>query len=152
VLLKAALRREEELRLCPAQQALFSQVSVEDRHGSLDWLDLVQRMQENLIREFFGRTLEEAYSPQEFMQMALGVLRTATQRYPDDPEFHTISLWRRYNRARPGKLKEGDRVPEVRLVPLEEGESSGKPVDFWSSVLPSSDNGRPLLVIASSWS
>lgn len=125
-------------------------------------------LQANLVREFFGASLTSAYAPDELLAHALGVLRTAPQRYPTDPEFRTISLYTRYNRARPGHLRVGDRVPEMRLVPLPAdadgdgkeassdgtaaaSESSTDPVDFWSATLPSS-SARPLLVIASSWS
>jgi len=147
--LKAALRREEQLRLCDAQQDLFAQV---EHRRDMDWLDLAEALQRDLVREFFGAELQVAFDPAELMRNALGVLRTAPQRYPDDAEFRTISLYTRYNRARPGHLKAGDRVPDLALAPLAEAEAAeaaSSLQDFWAATVDAQK--RPLLIIASSW-
>lgn len=159
IVLKAALRREEELRTCKAQQDLYAQV--EDGCG-LDWIDLADQLQCNVVREFLGTTLiDDMVDTKELMQNALGVLRTAHQRYPEDPEFRTIPLYVRYNRARRGTLVAGDIVPDVQLVPFSTASvstskaSNVNPVDFWKAMFGERETttatNKPLLIIASSW-
>jgi len=167
VLLKAALRREEELRTCAAQQDLFSQV---EHRRDIDWLDLAEVLQENVVREFFGTTFTldvlDATDSHDLLQNALGVLRTAAQRYPDDLEFRSIPLYVRYNRTRAGTLVAGDRVLDVHLVPLipmvpmptlSDGGGGAVtqliPIDFWQAMFPETtpSTNKPLLIIASSW-
>lgn len=144
-LLKAALRREEELRLCDAQQDLFAQV---EHRGDLDWIDLADDLQERLVREFFGTTLTNAVDSEALLQNALGVLRTAWQRYPNDPDFRTIPLYVRYNRARMGTLRPGDRLPDnIALVHVEDGVTQ----DLHSAWFSQTECTKPLLIIASSW-
>ena len=46
------------------------------------------------------------------------VLRTAHLWYPDEPLFREIPIHVKYNRARIGDLKEGDRAPNPVLINL----------------------------------
>src|SRR4051794_8231181 len=78
--MKSALRREEELRLCDAQQELFA--AVEDR-CDVDWIDLAEKLQKRVVREFLGRTISDALNESAVMGRALQIMRTAPQQYPN---------------------------------------------------------------------
>jgi hypothetical protein len=108
-LLKRMLERENQIRLSEDQQFLYSQV--EDIHKGRDWMDLTEDLQLGVVREF-------GFVGHEQEQWALGILRTATQIYPD---LKDIPLYVKYNRARRGRLQEGMEMPNVKLIEVESG-------------------------------
>jgi hypothetical protein len=130
--LKTVLRREETLRMCPAQQDLFSQV--QDRMD-MDWIDLADALQKRVVREF-GDGGDADY--------ALHMLRTAASRFPDDAEMAAISVYRRENTVRRGSLRVGDVLPDAALVNLSTGEACSLHGQVESSE-------KPLVIIAGSW-
>lgn len=118
--------------MSPEQIALFG--SVEHRHDT-DWIDLADALQRRLVHEF-----GDDGDPDH----ALLMLRTAATRFPNDAEMAAISVYRRANRVRRGTLRVGDRLPDVALVDLHGAETT-----LWTA---SKRPGRPLFVIAGSWS
>jgi hypothetical protein len=68
-------------------------------------------------------------------------LRSAHQLYDND-EFHSLSLYVRYNRAKQGNIKVGDRAIDIQLLNMN-GE--------FVSLLSHCHLHRPLLIIAGSY-
>ena len=98
------LIRENELRLSDEYQKQFSEA---EQSSSSSWLDVVNELQKQVIREFH---LDEE------MDAALLCLRCATQIYPDLKE---IPLYTKYNRAIDGNLQLGDIMPNIPIVQLD---------------------------------
>eukprot|EP00698_Gefionella_okellyi_P019658 TRINITY_DN6058_c0_g1_i1.p1 TRINITY_DN6058_c0_g1~~TRINITY_DN6058_c0_g1_i1.p1 ORF type:complete len:225 (-),score=40.22 TRINITY_DN6058_c0_g1_i1:541-1215(-) len=128
-LLKKMLRRETELRLSPEIQALYAQA---ERSGTEDWMDVTNRMQRQLVRDFGFGAVEDA---------VVDMLRRASVLYPHDSDFRTIPLYVRHNRARQGDLVRGSPVPDVPLA-----HEDGSLTSLHKLQLP----GRPLVVLAGS--
>jgi hypothetical protein len=103
--IKAILRRENDLRLSEETLANFSCCSTPD-----GWLDVVDKLQRRIASEF---GLSE--------QVGLDAMRLADKLLPDDPEVTEISLYRKYNRCRDGDLREGDHAPDVPLHLVADG-------------------------------
>jgi len=106
-ILKKMLIRENELRLSSEVQARYENA---EKSECIDWLKVTEEVQKQVIEEFgYLNSLENA----------LYCLRSAAVLYPDDPEFKEIPLYVKYNRARDGSLKEGDRAPNTSPVALD---------------------------------
>jgi len=131
VFLKRVLRREEQLRMCDAQQDLFAQV---EGRFDMDWIDLADTLQRNVVAEF-----GDGGDP----DLALRLLRTAAKRFPDDHEMAAISVYRRHNKARRGDLRVGDVMPDVMLA-------APAPMSLDDYRRRHAPN-RPMVIIAGSW-
>src|SRR5580704_2968536 len=93
-LLVSMLKRENELRLLPPNQKQMAQ------EGDA-WLNVVQRIQKQVVKEF-GFTGEESDdSAQGLEQKGLDFLRSAWDFFPDDVALHEVAHWLKYNRAKP---------------------------------------------------
>jgi len=126
--LKKILLRENELRLSEGVQKRYAEA---EESGVRDWMMVTEKVQEEMLANDFG------VKPRD-MQAALLALRTATQRYP---EFASIPLYVKYNRARHGNLKCGDAVPDVPLVsPSFTGSGEGKLTTTLYSVMKQQPN------------
>ena len=129
------LRREEQLRMCDAQQDLFAQV---EGRLDMDWIDLADTLQRNVVAEFGdGGDADRA----------LFLLRTAATRFPDDREMAAISVYRRHNKARRGDLRVGDAMPDVTLASTVSPYNLTSLVAYQRYYAPD----RPMLIIAGSW-
>jgi hypothetical protein len=49
----------------------------------------------------------------------LVLLRLASSFYPDDSDFMTIPLYKRFNRSRDGTLNVGDTIPQISVTDLD---------------------------------
>jgi len=147
--------------MCDAQQALFA--AVESRRDA-DWIDLVEILQERVVTEMLGcgpqcppdcaRSRPSAGD----VAAAVALLRTAVARWPDDAELPTLSVYRRFNRARRGSLRVGDPLPDCALLDCAGdgggggGDVGGGTVSLlqWRAAhVPAS---HPLLLVSGSWS
>jgi hypothetical protein len=128
---KQILHYENDLRLSQSQQELYRKV---ETNPYLDWMDVTAVLQEAIVMDFCGDTL----SPLE-LEQGLNVIRSATH-----PDMKDISLYRKYNRARMGELKNGDFIINVPLVTIH-----GQKTDLLSFVQ-KQPNTKPLFVISGS--
>jgi hypothetical protein len=143
--LKALLRREEQLRFSDAWQSRFA--AVEDRLDA-DWLDLVELLQEQVVREAMCCAARcDACASAEAQRRGLLALRTAADRFPHDADMRAISVYRRHNHARRGTLRAGDALPDCALVDAADG--SATTLHAWHARYV--HEGQPLLIIAGSW-
>ena len=101
-ILKAMLRRENDLRRAP-----HTQLAMQHAEASADseWMDVVEDVQRQVVQEFKTSFPPSLLSP----ALTLNDLRQVAIRYPD------IAHWVKHNRARRGKLKVGDTAPDVPL-------------------------------------
>lgn len=129
--LKQMLRRENELRVSPIVQSLFTAV---EQRNDRDWMEVATDVQVFVLRE---AKIKEADLP-----AALHLLRTASVHYPDDPEFVSIPLYKKFNRNRQGPLQEGEPAPNVQLV---------KPDGSSCHLLDLQTRNRPLVLVAGSY-
>jgi len=129
-ILKAMLIREHELRTSIETQKIYSEA---EKSEATDWMEVTDQLQRRVIKEF-GIEDEE---------LGLYSLRTAAIAYPDVQDFKEIPLYVKYNRAKNGFLKCGDEAPNVNIVKMDQ--SCGSLLDY-------SNIGRPLVVIAGSYS
>jgi len=127
------LRKENQIRLSADFQALLA--SIEDRKD-IDWLDMVEEMQRNLVQEFGFSGSEEN------INTGLSFLRSAVSLFPEDEEVRTIPLYVKYNRARNCDVKVGSLAPNVPLCTMSE-----VPLSLHALVQP----GRPLVVVGGSF-
>jgi len=121
------LRREEELRLSAAIQERYATVEIDS--SDLDWMHVTEELQRQVVREF-GAT-------EDTEVQALMVLRHGATRGPYQP------LYVRFQRARQGELRVGDRVPNCRLVDIEMKETS---------LHDEINNQKPVCLLAGSYS
>lgn len=105
------LIRENELRRSSEYQQRYQDIE-SDRMSTSSWLNVTDELQRQVIREF---------QLDDDMEEALNCLRCATQIYP---ELSSIPLYVRHNRARDGDLKEGEMVPDVPVVQLDNKETT----------------------------
>ena len=82
--------------------------------GSDDWMPLIEPLVQKPIVHAYG------YDSPEQEHKALMYLRTASQIWPEDPDFRTIPFWVRANRARDASFSIGDVAPQVTIYPLRE--------------------------------
>ena len=113
-------------------------------HGSStheDWLEGTEGLQRGVLTDAGVST--------ERMAAALYVLRAASQLFPGDAEVQHASLYVRHNRARPGTLKLGDELPDVRLYSLQQSTDG---VKEHISLRAACSGAAPTLLVAGSWS
>jgi len=67
---------------------------------------------------FLVQVLEEFNIPENQISKCLSLLRLASSFYPDDSDFMTIPLYKRYNRCRNGDLNINDDIPDVSFTDL----------------------------------
>jgi len=133
------LRRENELRLCQETQNKFK--SVASSKGPSGWLDVVEELQRQVCREF---AMNE--------KVGLVALRYAQDLLPGDIEVHEISLYRKYNRCRDGKLQVADAPPDVTLLSLNSNKERQSIVSIRELLLPATAPSQlPLVVFAGSY-
>jgi len=144
--LSALLRRENELRLAPATQAAYRAAEADgpqQAHG--DWMEVTEQLQRAVVRGALSPA-----APQGELERGLARLRGAPhERHwsaEQSAELASISLWRRFNRARDGALREGYAFPDVALSPL--GGGACRPLTTFGQ----GGAGRPLVVVAGSYS
>lgn len=78
-------------------------------------------------------------------------LRRAQWDYPDDTDIKNIPLYVKYNRARRGELKAGDRAPDVPLVRFELTKDKEVNLLPTSLLAQSTAEDRPMMVCAGSY-
>lgn len=110
------LQLEVLLRTCSFVQ---EQMGERVDSGSDDWMPLIEPLVQKPIVHAFG------YNTAEQERRALMYLRTASQIWPEDPDFYNIPFWVRANRARDGSLSVGDVAPQVTIYPLREDGNFG---------------------------
>ena len=103
--LKAALRREEEVRLSEETQAAYAAAEAKE---DTDWLEVTEGLQERVLQEVCA-------VPPERMAAALYLLRAASQLFAEDDELRQISLYVRHNRAEQGCLRPSEALTDVPL-------------------------------------
>jgi len=127
------LHKENETRLSADFQALLS--SIEDSKD-VDWLDMVEVMQRNLVQEFGFSGSEEN------IKTGLSLLRSAVSLFPNDEDVRTIPLYVKYNRARHCSIQVGMQAPDVPLSTMDDSLTSLRTL-----VKPA----RPLVVVGGSF-
>ena len=141
------LRRENAARLAPSTQAAYRAAEADGlEQVDGDWMEVTEQLQRACVRE----ALSPAAPPHELAR-GLARLRGA----PHEPqwssaqsaELASISLWRRYNRARDGALREGQPFPDVELTPLAGG--CRRPLSSFGG---GQGATRPLVVVCGSYS
>ncbi|CAF1409673.1 unnamed protein product [Adineta steineri] len=132
--LKHLLIKEEQLRLSQQTQQLLS--SIQDR-TDIDWMDIIDQLQTQLIKETIGQDATESE-----IQHGLNILRSAHELYPNDDEFHNLSLYVRHNRARQGHFRVGDEAIDIELLNLN---------NEFVSLFSHSHSNKPLLIIGGSY-
>ncbi len=110
------LRLEVLLRTSPF---ILEQMGERVDSGSDDWMPLIEPLVQKPIVHAFGFVTPE----QE--QRALMYLRSASQIWPEDPDFHNIPFWVRANRARDATFSVGDVAPQVTIHPLNDDGNYG---------------------------
>lgn len=120
------LKREVELRKCPATLARMAEV--EAKKG--DWVMVAENVQKQVLAEF------AQIHPNHF-RPSLQELRLAALRHPE------IAFWVKYNRARRGHLRAGvDVGPNVNLLKA----SNGQPTKLLEGC---GENDRTIVVAGS---
>jgi hypothetical protein len=104
------VRRESELRKDPKTLA-----EMENAEASVanEWMDVVERLQHQIIEEY-----RNSEGQSRIGSVTVTDLRAAALRHPD------IAFWVKYNRARRGSLKVGDRAPDVPLRRATDGQET----------------------------
>ena len=140
--LSAMLTRENELRLSPQTQALYTEA---EKKEDDDWMMVTDRLQRQVMREFGVAAADE--------NRALLHFRAAPTHHP---QLKAIPLYHRYQRSRNGDFRQGDTLPQnLHLYDLE-----NRLVDFSALAGNGSGSGRgendensdPLVVVAGSYS
>ena len=102
--LLSMLRREEQLRLCPATQAALA--AEPETAGMLAVIEALQR-----------RVAEEAgFSTAADIDAAVAYIRAAQHNFAGDEEVLSIPLYIRNNRCRAGVLAPGMAAPDAPLL------------------------------------
>ncbi|CAF1363640.1 unnamed protein product [Rotaria magnacalcarata] len=122
------------MRLSEETQQLLS--SIEDRKD-IDWMDIIADLQMKLIKNAIG-----ADATEHEIRYGLRIFRSAHQLYSYDTEFHNLSLYVRYNRAKQGNLHIGDSAVDIQLLNIH---------GQFVSLLSYFHFNRPLLIIAGSY-
>jgi len=105
-IIKAMLKREDDLRLSPRVQALFNDPSIDTIHVG-------EEVQKEVITEFFGKQAKEE------MEKKLYQLRAAPALYSEkSEEIKRIPHYLKYNRSEQGTLNIGDIAPNFPLATL----------------------------------
>jgi len=124
------------MRLSPSTQQLLA--SIEHRKD-LDWMDVIDHLQRQLIVEAIGSDPTE-----QEIQQGLKILRSAHHLFGEnDEEFRQLSLYVRHNRAQRGQWKVGDQAEDVMLISLD-----GQQRSLFSY---HQHDDRPMLVICGSY-
>lgn len=141
------LHRERELRLSDEYVSKFTATHEGPHDTKLkvdtkEWIDIVgEELQPRVVSEFYSRLTGSspvAVLPRAILDRVLFALRSAHHLYPDDPEFKSIPIHVKFNRARQGHLQVGDVAPQVALHHLD-----GSPAHFGNF-------DRPLVIAAGS--
>lgn len=132
------LTRENELRLSEDVQQKMEKA---ESSGHSEWMDVATEVQRQVLCEF-GVSKQNLHA-------GLMALRSAALRHPE------IALYVKYNRARQGELRVGCPAPDVKVVPVRESDGSdlmsSAKIES-SSLLQYERQGRPLVVVAGSYS
>jgi len=102
------LTLENEMRLSQDTQELYSKA---EEQNDTDWLEVTDQLQRRLLQEQGGVNEED-------LESALLFFRSATYTYPS---LAAIPIYRRFQRARSGRLAPGDLVPDVTSLLTLEG-------------------------------
>jgi len=98
------LQREAELRVSPQTQKAMEEA---EESVNSEWMAVIDDLQRRIVEE------HNASAPGNIV--SLRDLRVAALRHPE------IAFWVKYNRARQGDLKVGDRALDVPLVLATDG-------------------------------
>lgn len=107
--LKEMIKRENELRVSDEYQEMYRREAELPGHV---WMDVSDVIQKRVLREF-------GYDEKSEQEDNLKLLRNASLIHPDDAEFLTLPLYKRFNRCRDGDMKVGDAVNDCLLEDLE---------------------------------
>lgn len=133
VTIKKLLRFENFLRTSKSVQSKFKDATYED-----DWIEMVNDLTFRCAVEFSGADPKD-------VDNYIAVMRTAATRWPMDAEFRSISLWRKYNRARNVDFKLGDLAPEAFVLQVEKDGELGERLPLFDAM-----DSVPLIVVSSS--
>ena len=140
-LVKAMLRREDELRLSESVQQEYG--ARPDLDGFVEITDGVQRR----VCAEFGLEDDDAIAA------ALDAMRGCEALWPEHADaFRQISHYRRFNRARSGELGAHSPVPDVDLGSLTDTAADTPDTTLLSALAPSAAAGVPTLIVAGSYS
>ena len=130
------LKKENEYRLSEEYQKKYEEAEKSDEK---DWLKVTEEIQARVIIEFGYDTTKG------HLGYALQLMRSAPEKYKDDPEFRQVPLYVKYNRAQDGDLKEGDVAPNTKVMDLQGNECD---------LLDQTSNGieKPVVLIGGSYS
>lgn len=123
-------KKEEEIRWSPWYQSECDRVK-DEVNG---WLRISEQVQYQIVRDFGFKTDVES-------DIAVNQLRRARYIYPDEPEFQTIPVYVRNNRAKQCVFKEGEPVPNISISLL-----SGDQISLYNIL----DKNKPNVLIGSS--
>jgi len=124
----------------------------------------VEVLQERVVTEMLGcgpQCPPDCARPQSSssdVAAAVTLLRTAVAHWPDDAELPTLSVYRRFNRARRGSLRVGDPLPDCALLDCAGdgvgggGDVGGGTVSLLQWRTAQVPAGHPLLLVSGSWS
>mmetsp|Transcript_75984 Transcript_75984/g.148867 ORF Transcript_75984/g.148867 Transcript_75984/m.148867 type:complete len:135 (-) Transcript_75984:53-457(-) len=133
------LEHEKRLRLSGETQRRYE--AVEAAGGDASWMEVTEELQRAVVRHFGVLGVGSSGEARGLAQ-----LRGAAPRHPE------VAFWVRHNRARRGSLARGSFVPDVSLATLKApvgGVAGGSLLSLRAQV-PS--DGRPLAVVAISYS
>lgn len=102
--LKAMVLRENQLRLSEEWQERFAAA---ERSPDRDWLDCVEDLQLQVVREF------------GMPDSSVASLRHARSIHPSERFFLEVPICARYNRARNGPLRVGSEILDVPVANLD---------------------------------
>jgi len=108
------LRREVELR---TSTEIMEAMEEAEKSDATEWMDVAEKVQHQVVQEYHEKQRQE-HGDESYHFEELGVhdLRLAALRHPE------IAFWVRFNRARQGKLKVGDKAPNVPLLQVRDGQ------------------------------
>jgi hypothetical protein len=101
------LKEEEKRRFSSEYQIACTAV----KHIPNGWLDITAKMQQSIATDF-------GFDDEISNDIACNHLRRAQYMYPNDPEFKSIPVYVRENKANEGTLKVGDDIPNVVLYDM----------------------------------
>ena len=100
------LREEHSVRTAPETQALYTAA---ESTGASDWMEVTAELQDKLVQRY-------GFIDPWRKEIALNELRRATYNFPDDAEIQSIPLYVKFNKARQGNLRVGDKCPDMSLL------------------------------------
>ena len=103
-LLEILVQEEEELR----QSEWYRQECTRVKDVPNGWLEVTAKMQKDLVRK-------HGFEDEISCDIACNMLRRARYIYPDNKIFWEVPVYVRNNLAKPGDLKEGDLVPNIKI-------------------------------------